>query len=111
MGWNGWGGMGGVGWVVGGINTVRHCGRLSSLGVAALEPAWGSYPVSHCSGIPKLSNFIEAFRNTSHPYHSYVRRSYLNSVWLPQPRRAHLLVDEGEPFLISQRDYLRGAAK
>eukprot|EP00966_Prymnesium_polylepis_P235051 5436755-Prymnesium_polylepis.1 len=58
--------------------------------------------------IARLSDFVEAFRNASHPYHAHVQRSYLSSAWLPRPRFYNLLVSEGDPFLISQRDYLRG---
>mmetsp|Transcript_6480 Transcript_6480/g.15652 ORF Transcript_6480/g.15652 Transcript_6480/m.15652 type:complete len:331 (-) Transcript_6480:534-1526(-) len=35
-------------------------------------------------GITQLSAFVEAFRNKSHPHHAIVRRTYYNSVWLPQ---------------------------
>ena len=56
----------------------------------------------------ELNEFIEAFTNASHPLHLQSQRVYWNSVYLPLPPANHRVVSYGEPFLISQTDYLRG---
>ena len=72
------------------------------------DPATELKNTTAAPSIPKLSDFVDAFRNSSHPFHDAVQRAYFNSVWLPNPRFYNLLVNDGDPFLISQRDYLRG---
>lgn len=55
-----------------------------------------------------LNEFAEAFVNTSHHLHLQSQRVYWNSVHLPLPPTQHRVVSFGEPFLVSQTDFLRG---
>jgi hypothetical protein len=55
-----------------------------------------------------LNDFVEAFCNKSHPLHLQSQRVYWNSVRNPLPAVPGRVVPFGDPFLISQTDYLRG---
>lgn len=54
-----------------------------------------------------VTDFIEAFLDASHPLHIESQRVYWNSVLRPLPPAAGVVVQFGDPFLVSQVDYLR----
>ena len=54
-----------------------------------------------------VGDFIEAFLDASHPQHIESQRVYWNSVMRPLPPAAGVVVQFGDPFLVSQVDYLR----
>lgn len=54
-----------------------------------------------------VTEFIDAFLDTSHAMHTESQRVYWNSVLRPLPPAPGVVVQFGDPFLVSQVDYLR----